>query len=422
MSKKPAFRPLTVELEIASVGARGDGLARWQGEQVFVPFTLAGEKVIAKLEGRRGDGLTANAIELLSIASDRAEPPCPLFGRCGGCGLQHMEDASLARWKRDRLVTALARIGVAEDKVAGLVAVPPGTRRRASFAFLRRKQDLVLGFNERASHRLVEIDHCLLLAPQLLNLLPGLRALLTACLPSGDAGDLMMTLTDSGIDLVIRSDHRLDLFAREQLASFAETHDLAKLTWQSEPVAHRRPAQIHMGGVAVDLPPGGFLQPSREGEAALVKLVLEAMPAKGAIADLYAGSGAFSFPLAAAGHAVHAVEGEPQSIAALSSAARRNNLRITTEQRDLAQRPLLADELQAFAAVIFDPPRAGASAQAEQLAKSGPETVVAVSCNPATLARDAGLLLGGGYQLERATPVDQFPWSAHLEAVALFRR
>jgi 23S rRNA (uracil1939-C5)-methyltransferase len=417
--RKPAFRSQTIELDITSVGARGDGLAKWQGEQVFVPFTLAGEKVIAKLEGRRGDGLTANAVELLSAAPDRVEPPCPVFGRCGGCSLQHMAATSLAQWKRDRLVTALARVGVPSDKIAPLVSVPPGTRRRVSFAFLRRKQDLLFGFNERASNRLVEVDHCLLLAPPLLAIQPALRALLTACLDAGEAGDTMATLTDSGIDLVIRSDHKLDLFAREQLAAFADAHDLARLTWQSEPVAHRRPAQIMMGGIAVDLPPGGFLQPSREGEAALVKLVMDAMPARGAVADLYAGSGAFSFPLAAAGHAVHAVEGEPASIAALTAAARRGSLRITTEQRDLAQNPFIAES---YAAVVFDPPRTGASAQAELLARSGPAVVVAVSCNPATLARDAALLMGGGYRLDIATPVDQFPWSAHLEAVAVFRR
>jgi 23S rRNA (uracil1939-C5)-methyltransferase len=427
MSRKPAFRPLSVELEIAAIGARGDGLARWQGESVFVPLTLPGDRVVARLEGRRGDGLAASLLNVLRPGPDRVDPPCPLFGRCGGCTLQHLAADALGLWKRDRLVAALGRIGIDSTLIAPLVAIAPGTRRRAAFAFFRHKQRVVLGFNERASHRLVDADPCLLVSPKLTALLPPLRALLLDCLEPGAGGDAVATLTDSGIDLLLQSDRALDLFARERLARFAEEADLARLSWQRsgqppEPVAHRRAAQIVMGGVPVALPPGGFLQPSREGEAALVGLVLAALPQKGVIADLFAGSGSFTFPLARAGHAVHAVEGEDSTFSALMAAARAAGLAITGEQRDLARRPLLAAELKRFEGLVFDPPRAGAAAQAEQLAKAGPPVLVAVSCNPATLARDAGLLLEGGYQLISATPVDQFPWSSHLEAVAVFRR
>jgi len=426
MSRKPqAFRPRTVELEIVAIGARGDGLARLDGEQVFVPMTVAGDKVVARLEGRRGDGLTANPLEIISGGPSRREPPCELFGRCGGCNLQHVTDEALAEWKRERLVTALVRAEFDSRLIAPLVSIPPGTRRRAAFAFTRLKQSVVLGFNERSSHRLVEIDPCLLLVPELLKLLPPLRVVLADCLPVGMTGDAVATLTDSGIDLLIQAEHGLDLFARERLASFADQQDLARLSWRQggriEPVAHRRPAQIVMGGVPVDIPPGGFLQPSREGEAALVRLVLEHLPEQGPVADLYAGSGSFTFPLAK-GRAVTAVEGEEGAIAALSNAARRSGLSITPLHRDLARQPLLAHELKPFTAIVFDPPRAGAAAQAEQIAKGGPPVVVAVSCNPATLARDAATLADGGYRLITATPVDQFPWSAHLEAVAVFKR
>lgn len=426
MSRKPsAFRPRTVELDIVSIGARGDGLARLDGEQVFVPMTVAGDKVVARLEGRRGDGLTANPLEIISGGPARRDPPCELFGRCGGCNLQHVTDEALAEWKRDRLVTALVRAEFDSRLIAPLVSIPAGTRRRAAFAFTRLKQSVVLGFNERSSHRLVEVDPCLLLVPELLTLLPPLRAVLADILPIGMTGDAVATQTDSGIDLLIQAEHGLDLFARERLASFAERQDLARLSWQQrghvEPVAHRRPAQVVMGGVPVDIPPGGFLQPSREGEAALVRLVLEHLPEQGAVADLYAGSGSFTFPLAK-GRAVTAVEGDEGAIGALGGAARRSGLSITPLHRDLARQPLLAPELKSFAALVFDPPRAGAAAQAEQIAKGGPPVVVAVSCNPATLARDAATLADGGYRLIAATPVDQFPWSAHLEAVAVFKR
>ena len=425
MSRKPSkpapFRTRTVELDILAIGARGDGLAKLDGEQVFVPLTVAGDKVVARLEGRRGDGLTANMTELVAPGPSRQEAPCPVFGQCGGCSLQHVTDEALTAWKRDRLVTALTRVEFDSRLIAPLVSIPPGTRRRAAFAFTRLSKGIVIGFNERASNRIVEIDPCLILMPQLLALLEPLRVLLTEILPSGKTGDVLATLTDSGIDLVIKTEHTLDLFAREKLASFAEALDLAHLTWQAEPVAHRRPAQVVMGGVSVDIPPGGFLQPSREGEAALVKLVQEHLPEQGALLDLYAGSGSFTFPLAK-GRAVTAVEGDAASIAALGNAARRVGLPITALHRDLARQPLLAHELKPFAALVFDPPRAGAAAQAEQIAKGGPPLVVAVSCNPATLARDAATLADGGYRLIKATPVDQFPWSAHLEAVAVFQR
>jgi 23S rRNA (uracil1939-C5)-methyltransferase len=426
MSRKPApFRPRTVELDILAIGARGDGLAKFEGEQVFVPLSVPGDRVVARLEGRRADGFTASLAELVAAGPARREAPCPLFGRCGGCSLQQLSDPALAEWKRDRLVTALTRVGFDSRLVAPLVSVPPGTRRRAAFAFTRLARGLVIGFNERASHRIIEIDPCLLLAPPLPALLDPLRGVLADILPVGATGDAVATLADSGLDLVIQTEHGLDLFARERLASFAEAQDLARLSWQqgdlAEPVAHRRPAQVTMGGVAVDIPPGGFLQPSREGEAALVALVEAHLPARGPLLDLYAGSGSFTFPLAK-GRAVTAVEGDAAAIGALGAAARRVGLSVTALHRDLARSPLLAPELKPFAALVFDPPRAGAAAQAEQIAKGGPPVVVAVSCNPATLARDAATLAVGGYKLVTATPVDQFPWSAHLEAVAVFQR
>jgi 23S rRNA (uracil1939-C5)-methyltransferase len=423
--KPPAVRTRSVELDILAIGARGDGLAKLDGETVYVPLSLQGDRVIARLEGRRGDGLTASLTELITAGPSRQEAPCPLFGRCGGCSLQHVSPPALTEWKRERLVTALTRVEFDSRLIAPLVSIPPGTRRRAAFAFTRLARGLVIGFNERASHHIIEIDPCLILVPQLLALLDPLRVILGEILQTGATGDAIATLTDSGIDLVIQADTDLDLFARETLASFADAQDLARLSWQRgemiEPVAHRRPAQVTMGGVSVDIPPGSFLQPSREGEAALVSLILEHLPEKGAMLDLYAGSGSFTFPLAK-GRAVTAVEGDAAAIGALGAAARRVGLPVTALHRDLARQPLLAHELKPFAGLVFDPPRAGAAAQAEQIAKGGPPVVVAVSCNPATLARDAALLADGGYKLVTATPVDQFPWSAHLEAVAVFKR
>lgn len=419
--------PRTLELVVDSVGGRGDGIARHGEEQVFIPGTVPGEKVVVKIEGRRGDGLAASLLQILTPSPDRQEPPCRHYGSCGGCSLQHMGDAAYRDWKRGQLVEAMARAGFSQELIAPLVSVAPGSRRRAAFAFAKRRKQLHLGFNARASHQLVDLEDCLLLSPDLLALLPPLRAVLLQLLEDGSEGDAVATLTENGIDLLVEAEARLDLFDRETLAAFAEAQDLARLSWRRpgtgliEPLAHRKPAVVRFAGIGVEPPPGSFLQPSIEGERALASLVFDAVGAKGPVADLYCGCGSFSFPLAQKAQ-VHAVEGEEAPLRALKTAADHASSRLTTELRDLARRPLMPDELKKFQAVVFDPPRAGAAAQAEQLALGGPPLVVAVSCNPATLARDARILAKGGYVLKRATPVDQFPWSAHLEAVAVFER
>lgn len=420
--------PRAVELTIDTIGARGDGLASLLGEQVFVPFTVPGDKVVARIEGRRGDGMVAALIEVLEPGPARAPAPCPHFGRCGGCSLQHLDDAAYEAWKRGLLVTQLARQGLGEAVVGPLVRVPAGSRRRAAMAFHRKKGATVLGFNARASHAVIDVERCLLLDAALAALLVPLRGLLTGLVAEGEDGDVIVTHTEAGLDVLVEADARLDLFDRETLAAFADAHDLARLSWRRpgagfvDPIARRRPAVVRFGGIAVEPPPGGFLQPTKGGELAIAEAVLDGIGGADHIADLFSGCGSFTFPLAAQGRAVHAVEGEEAPIRALEAAANAVGLKVTAEIRDLARRPLLAPELKKFQAVLFDPPRAGAAAQAEQLAQAGPPIVVAVSCNPATLARDLDILVKGGYRVETVTPIDQFPFSAHLEAVAVLRR
>jgi 23S rRNA (uracil1939-C5)-methyltransferase len=418
--------PRMAELVIEQIGARGDGIARLDGEAVFVPGTVAGDRVLARIEGKRGDGLGAALVEVLVPGESRVAPPCPHYGRCGGCTLQHVSDGAYEEWKRGLLLAALHRARLTAE-VEPLIRVPPGSRRRATFAFTRRMGQVLAGFNARASHQVVDIGHCLLLEPPLPLLLPGLRALLAALAPES-GGDIAVTLTETGLDVLIEAEARLDLFERERLATFAEAADLARLSWRRpdsgppEPIARRRAPLVRFGGVAVEPPPGAFLQPTRGGELAIAEKVAAAVGDAAPVADLFAGCGAFALPLAAAGLAVHAVDGEEAPVRAMDAAARRAGLSVGTEVRDLARRPLLADELKRFKAVVFDPPRAGAAAQAEQIAAAGPPLVVAVSCNPATLARDLRILVDGGYRLESVAPIDQFPFAAHLEAVAVLRR
>lgn len=419
--------PKLAELVVEGVGRFGDGVAIHEGKPVYIPYTASGDLVLARIEGKRGDGLAGLLIEVLEPGPIRAAAPCRHFGACGGCALQHLSDEAYHSWKRGLVLSALARQGLADVPLAPLVVIPPGTRRRASFAFARVGGGVVLGFNARATHKVVDIEECLLVEPLLAGLLPALRGLLSEVVPAGRSGDVVLTIAGEGLDVVIEADVAFDIFDREKLAAFAEAHDLTRLSWRrpgaggAEPVALRRPATVVMGDVAVEIPPGAFLQPSAEGERVIAALVAAAVGNAPSVVDLFAGCGTLTFPLARRAK-VHAVEGEAAALAALKAAADGARLAITTEARDLARRPLLPDELKRYAAAVFDPPRAGASEQAAQLAKGGPPIIVGVSCHPVSFAHDARLLAESGYSLEAVTPIDQFPWSAHVEMVGVFRR
>ena len=425
-NRRSAAPPPAIEVEVTEVGARGDGLASLDGSPLYVPLTLAGERARVRPGESRGDGRSAVLEDVLTPSPARVMPPCPQFGACGGCQLQHMAPVALAAWKRDLVVRALARRGFSQAPVTDTVSLPPGTRRRATFAVAGRGASLTFGFNARASHRVVPIDRCLLPEPALWALVAPLRRLLAGLPTPPRGGDVTVTLTDSGADVVIDLTEHPDLAGWEALAAFAVDHDLARLSLRvagatPEVAAERRLPLVQLGGAAVPLPAGGFLQPSKAGEQVLVERVLAAVaPAPaGAVADLFGGIGTFALPLLASGRTVHLAEGAKAAVAAVAALGLPG---LTTECRDLFDRPLTGKELTRFAAVVFDPPRAGAAAQAEALAADGPPLVVAVSCAPATFARDARLLADGGYRLESATPVDQFPWSAHVEVVAVFRR
>ena len=421
-------REYGVELTVTTIGARGDGLADWEGGRVFLPLTAPGDRVRARLGPATAEGRRGEVVDWLARGEGVAEPVCRHFGRCGGCTLQHLAPAAYRAWKAGQAAAALARAGFESESSPEVAATLPGGRRRAEFTLLRRGGAVLVGFSERLSHRLVDLAECPVLEPQLAALPALLRLHLGAVLPEGGAAEATATLLEGGVDLLLTGPQRLDLPARLALADLAEAADLGRLSWRPdgrtppEPVAARRPVRALFGGVVVEPPAGGFLQASRDGEAALIAAVLAGVGAgQGALADLYCGCGTFSLPLAAAGWRVHGVDGTAPALAALGAAAR-TVPGVTTELRDLGRQPLEPRELARFSAAVFDPPRAGAAAQAAALAASAVPVVVAVSCNPATFARDARLLAGGGYRLVSALAVDQFLWSAHLELVAVFRR
>jgi 23S rRNA (uracil1939-C5)-methyltransferase len=414
------------ELSVERLGAQGDGIAFHAGEPVFLPFTAPGDRVRARLGARRGPGREGRVVERIVAGPGRAVPPCRHFGRCGGCTLQHLDPGVYQTVKLNALRTALERVGIDPGVVEPLRVVPP-VRRRASLGLSRPRDPSLparIGFRERFRHDLVDLVECPVLEPALFAIVNELRPLARNLLSPGGAAELTLTRTDSGVDLLLEATERPGLSALETLARFADDCDLARIVWRTRAdetlVVERRPVRVVLSGVAVPFPPGGFLQPSAAAEAVLVQTVLAGIGSRCPALDLFAGLGVFAFALAGEG-AVHAVEGDARAATALSRAAA-DLPNVTVERRDLSRDPLPPEALAAYAAAVFDPPRAGAANQAGALAASTIETVVAVSCNPATFARDAARLIGGGFQLERLTPVDQFVWTPHLELAAVFRR
>jgi 23S rRNA (uracil1939-C5)-methyltransferase len=417
-----------VEVVVSRLGAGGDGIAALpDGRTAYIPDALPGERVRILAGARRGEGVAASLLARLTDSPDRAAPPCPHFGACGGCTVQHLGEAAYRRWKRGLLAEALRRAGFADTPIDPLVMVAPAMRRRAALAL----RNGTVGFHERGSQRVVDVPDCRVLDPLILTLALHLRGLARdlACLRP--AGEAQVNLFDGGADLVLRGGREPDLAERERLARFAESADLARLSWATGtavplPVAIRRAPTISFAGVAVAPPPGAFLQATAGAEAAIGEALLTALadlPEDALVADLYAGIGTLTFRLARRFH-VRAAEGETEAAAALRRAANAAGLaaRIAIETRDLAARPLLPPELGGVAAVVLDPPRDGARAQCAALAEAPVRRIVYVSCNPAALARDARLLAGGGWRPVRATPIDQFLWSGHLECVVPFSR
>ncbi len=415
LRKRPEPPVRTAELVIGHVGRKGDGVAETPAGPVYVPLTVAGDHVRARLRGDR-----AEEFDLLQPGPARQAPPCPHFGMCGGCVLQHMEQKAYLAWKRDLAVSALAARGLADVPVRECLPVAAATRRRATFQAVQQRDGTVLGFSERRRHRVCAIQSCDVLVPELREALPALRELAEIAGP----GAYQVMAGDAGLDVNLLFEPGPDM-SPLAIPAWATKYDVARVSALGEILIRRRAPLIHLAGVPVRPPPGAFLQPSLEGEMALSKLVLEAAGAAEPVADLFAGLGTFTFAVARNAPA-HAVESDADALAALEQALRhapQGRLKpVTTERRDLERAPLTAKELRRFETVVFDPPRAGAHAQARMLAASAVPRVIAVSCNPATFARDAAALVEGGYRLHHVTPVDQFVWSAHVELVALFDR
>ena len=412
---------MTERLTIEALGHRGDGVVGTADGPVYVPFTLPGETVEVDAWPSHPD--RRHLLRVDAASADRVAPICPHFGACGGCALQHWRTEPYRAWKRSLVATALAQIGL-PGEVGELIDAHGRGRRRATLHARRGTHDVLqVGFAAPRAHHIVAIDHCPILAPELDGAIKACWAVAEALEPAGKPLDIQVTATDNGLDIDVRGSGALAPARISALARIADVHRLARVTRHGELIALRAAPTVTMGRAKLTLPPGAFLQATAEGEAALAGQVLAHAGTAKTIADLFAGVGPFALRLAERARVMAADSDEPAVAALKSAAAATSGLKpVETVRRDLFRRPFVAPELTPFDAVVFDPPRQGAEAQARQLAASAVPVVVAVSCNQSTFARDAKILADGGYRLGAVTPIDQFRYSAHVEIVARFTR
>ena len=422
------IEPQTAPEEILRIAAKGDGVT---ASGRFAWGAAPGDMLLP-------DGT-------LQPGPHHVAPLCRHFDRCGGCQLQQLDEESLTQFVEARVANASASQALGAELITAPHLSPPHSRRRASLRAESSSGRVVIGYREAKSHRLVELTECPVMVPEFVAILPHLRKLLIELGkrdPNAKAGktkgrgkpaqrpmarmaaDIELALTEQGLDIGIKGLTVEGLAASEAMLDFARHHKLARLVldqgYGPEAVWEPEPVTVSLSGVSVAFPSGAFLQATADGEATLADAAREWLGESETVADLFSGLGTFAFALAGPNTKVMAVEAARDTHMACKLAAGRAQLPIHAVHRDLFRSPLLAEELDEFAAVLLDPPRAGAREQIERLAQSNVPRVVYISCNPSSWARDAALLLEGGYRLVELRPVGQFRWSTHVELASLF--
>jgi 23S rRNA (uracil1939-C5)-methyltransferase len=414
----------TETVKIHAVGAEGDGIARTAEGPVFVPFTLPGEDVaIARVKNH------GTAMSWASFSPERVPPRCRHFGpegdggSCGGCSLQHWADQPYQDFKRNLVIDALKSQNIETD-VAALVPCSPGERRRVTMTGRLTDKGVILGFMQAGSHHVVPVQECPIAHPAIVRSLPAVRRVASALGSGSEPFKVTIQATASGLDLNFTDLRKPDAKKRQAAVDIClKEKGIARISLESEILVEPQKPMVEFGGIPVVLPPGSFMQATVRAENAMAELVAAHIGKAKRVADLFAGCGTFALRLARTS-AVHAVEFDAPALAALDHAARNSQglKPVSIERRDLFRRPMQPMDLKQTDALVFDPPRAGAEAQCHELARSKVGRIAAVSCNPTTLARDLSILIAGGYKLKSVTPIDQFLWSSHVEAVALLER
>jgi len=419
---------MTMRVKIDHIGAGGDGVVQTAEGPLYVPFSVDGDDVEIKIQGKK-----ARISHIHQASPDRITPLCKHFGRCGGCALQHVSSDYYGQWKQAQVKMALRHRGIEDAVILPIEISPLASRRRASLTALGvKKGPAVIGFTQRASHNVIDITECPVLAPDIMAFLGPLREFLSPQLKCREKRAIQITLAENGLDVILEGSGEPDLDLRMDMAAFADNQDIARICWQDmklknpsyEILCERRKPYVTFDGRQIFIPPGSFLQATKAGELSLTSHLKAALGEDtDKIVDIFAGCGTFTLALIGE-YAVHAVEGKADMVTALKNSAHQmGKIRaLTTEVRDLFKRPLLPHELKKYDTVIIDPPRAGAKDQIDEIIRSDIKNMVMVSCNPATFARDARTLTDGGFIMGDILPVDQFLYSPHIEIIAGFRR
>tara|TARA_R110000868_G_scaffold189695_2_gene433000 strand:+ start:47542 stop:48810 length:1269 start_codon:yes stop_codon:yes gene_type:complete len=413
---------------ISKVGQTADGIATLSsGETVYVPNTLPNEEVVVELGHKKGKAYSSQLIEIKSPSPERNTPPCPYYGKCGGCSAQHMSPKFYLNWKKGIVLTALKRHGINTDLVDQPVILPSKARRRTNLKASMLKGKLAFGYRQKSSHDIVNVDNCLVLRPELAALFAPLKRFLGSFLKNKDTAEIWMSITNGQIDLYLDlpKTETLNYEQREELADFAKCHNLARLTVKTslfeDPVFSNGIPQISFAGTNVAVSANRFLQASDEADQALTGQMLQFL--EGAhlkkVADLFCGRGTFSFAFNKDVQ-VDGFEADKPALNALNDASQMNKMKVKGIYKNLFSDPLMTSELNAYDAIVLDPPRDGAKEQSQNMAQSSVKHIVYISCSPNSFARDAEILVQGGYEIQKIVPIDQFLWTNHIEVIALF--
>lgn len=417
-------------LQIDHIGSGGDGVGLQEGTTVFVPKTTPGDVAVVREASRTTEGIFARLVQVLEPGPDRIQAPCPVFDVCGGCALQHLSLAAYERWKIDKVQKTLSKAGVTFEHWEEPEFLPAATRRRVTFSALKTKSEFFFGYTEGRSHHILDIAHCPVLDPALDQKMQALRPFIAQSIPPGAAVDVMLQKIEHTFDLLITGEIMIKgKFSYDQHEAFAEIARLgiARIAYRTkefaapEIILAQNSVIKKFGVLNVEIPPAAFLQASDAGENILSAAVHTGAEDAKNIADLFCGAGTFTGVVLDKAQKIYAADFDAGAIHALKKAAQ-NFKTIQIEKRNLFKNPLTAQELSDFDCVIFDPPRAGAKEQSEHLAQSTVARIIAVSCNPATFARDARLLMAGGYRLKSLKLIDQFVFSAHCELIGIFEK
>ncbi|MFT7144611.1 MAG: 23S rRNA (uracil1939-C5)-methyltransferase [bacterium] len=415
---------------IAHVGQNGDGIAKLKnGETVYVPYTLDGEKVSIDIGQKKGNGFSASVLQILEPSTERIEAPCPYFSKCGGCAAQHMEDDFYKTWKKDIVKTALKRHNIDDNSLTDPIILPHSTRRRSNLKAQKIKTRLQFGYRQKGSHDIINIDSCLVLRPELVQLFTPLKRLLAEFLANKETAEIWISVTNNQTDLYIEMpQHKaLSYEERETLASFAKRHNITKFTLKvdgfEDPVYAEGQPTVSFDGIPVSVGAKNFLQASDSADHRLTETLLSFLKDKNIkkVADLFCGRGTFTFAFPN-DITVDGYEADRQALEALNNAAKTTAKNIKGVYKNLFLDPLMTTELNEYDAIVLDPPRDGAKEQIKEISKSAVQHIVYISCSPNTFSRDAQNLLESGYQLKIITPIDQFLWSNHIEVIALFEK